>query len=129
VDIDQEAIGKAKKGLYTLSQIGEVPSFLRDRYFSKRQDKWQINEIIAKMVSFKHLDLLSAPALPKSDLILCRNLLIYFDREQQVNLIKFLHGILKKRGFLILGKSEILLGKRKEGFGTFNSKERIYKKI
>jgi chemotaxis protein methyltransferase CheR len=129
MDIDTEALARCQQGLYPSAQLTEIPKSFRKNYFTRVGDQWQIDPNIAKMVTLRQGDLLLSPPLPKCDLILCRNVLIYFSRDQQVSLMRYFHALLKKGGFLVLGKSETLLGKRKAGFASYHARERIYQKL
>jgi chemotaxis protein methyltransferase CheR len=65
----------------------------------------------------------------KFDLIICRNILIYFSKDFQESIISNFHKILKQNGYLVLGKVEILTGYVKDMFETINRKERVFRKI
>jgi len=80
-------------------------------------------------VSFECNDLLGhQPPLESFDLILCRNVIIYFEREAQDALLLALHKRLSPGGFLVLGKVETLLGEARGLFTPVNARERIFRK-
>ena len=62
------------------------------------------------------------------DLILCRNLLIYIEREPQELIVERFHRVLRPGGYLALGRTEVLVGKMRERFEVVDARERIYRK-
>jgi len=85
---------------------------------------------VKRMVSFECDDLLAhQPPLDDIHLILCRNVIIYFEREAQDALFATFHRVLAPGGFLVLGKVETLLGEARSLFTPVNSRERIFRKI
>ena len=99
------------------------------KYFHKlNEQEYQIKEQVKKYVQFKQHDLIKQPPLKHMDIILCRNVIIYFDKQLQEKLfLKFYEG-LNKEGYLILGKTEILHGEARDLFKPVNHRERIYQK-
>jgi chemotaxis methyl-accepting protein methylase len=82
------------------------------------------------MVHFERRDLLSQPAPPgKFDLVVCRNVLIYFDRDTQERLFDTFHAALAPGGFLMLGKVETLLGRARSQFAPVDARERIFRRL
>jgi chemotaxis methyl-accepting protein methylase len=82
------------------------------------------------MVSFECNDLLAyEPPMEDIHLIVCRNVIIYFEREAQDALFASFHRALAPGGFLVLGKVETLLGEARSLFTPVNSRERIFRKI
>jgi chemotaxis methyl-accepting protein methylase len=85
---------------------------------------------VRRMVSFECNDLLAyEPPMDDIHLILCRNVIIYFEREAQDALFASFHRVLATGGFLVLGKVETLLGEARGLFAPVNSRERIFRKI
>jgi chemotaxis methyl-accepting protein methylase len=81
-------------------------------------------------VQFERRDLLGEPAPPGTfDLIVCRNVLIYFDRETQEQLFEKFYQSLAPDGFLVLGKVETLLGPIRSRFAPVDARERIFRRI
>ncbi len=77
---------------------------------------------------FLLLDIMQHPPLRHLDLILCRNVLIYFEREKQHHILEIFHQCLRPGGFLVLGKSEAILGMTESGLVPFSRRERVYRK-
>jgi chemotaxis protein methyltransferase CheR len=112
-DVNKEAVEKAKKGTYGQWSFRMVSPHLQTRYFTTEKDKWTINESIRNMVEFRTGDLLedsfpnSASEIHDMDIILCRNVFIYFNREAiSIVLEKFI-GTLNEGGYLITGHGEL----------------------
>jgi len=111
-DISSQALAKAISGEYSESDVARgLPEKFRKQYFEKVGKKWIVKEEIRNMVEFRRLNLIdSFTLLGTFDLILCRNVLIYFDEEIKRKILDQFHQILAKDGTLILGASEIILG-------------------
>ncbi len=80
------------------------------------------------LVTFKRHDVLSGSLDPHVDLVLCRNLLIYFQKELQEKALCNLHAALNPGGFLILGKTETITPQMLDYFEVVDLRERIYRK-
>jgi chemotaxis methyl-accepting protein methylase len=126
-DVDRDAVRLAQEGLYTAFALSYLPRSLVDRYFQKQGERFAIRSEIKKRVEFYSLDLFQSPPFAGVDVIFCRNVLIYFEKEAQRRLVGIFHQVLKPAGYLILGKTEILLGI--EGFKVVNTRERVYQKV
>ncbi|HEY5275957.1 MAG TPA: CheR family methyltransferase, partial [Coriobacteriia bacterium] len=80
-------------------------------------------------VRFRKLNLFSDPPPLAVDLILCRNVFIYFTREQQERITNVFHRALARGGYLVLGRTEKMAIGAMAGFEPVSSKERIYRKV
>ncbi|WP_253254747.1 protein-glutamate O-methyltransferase CheR [Methanofervidicoccus sp. A16] len=128
-DIDRKVLEKARKGIYLDKQLKNIDPPLISKYFTKISEyEYQIKPIIKKYVQFRIHDLIKDPPLKNMDMILCRNVVIYFDKEVQEKIFLKFYEALVSGGYLVLGKTEILRGKAKELFKTVNHRERIYQK-
>lgn len=106
-DIDEHILIKAGSGVYKERSVANVPSNLIKKYFVQKGDSYHIKEEIKKMVIFKEHDLLKDPFHRNFDLILCRNVLIYFTRETRKELYKRFHDALRPQGgILFTGSTE-----------------------
>ena len=126
-DIDEEVMGKAKKAEYEASAVSETDMKIINRYFNQNQN-YILKEEIKQMVRFKRHDLISDEPLTHLDIILCRNVLIYFSRDLQVSLFNKFYEGLNRGGYLILGKTESLAGEFAGLFQSVNIEEKIYQK-
>lgn len=105
-DLDDRALASARRGVYTATQVAGVsPARLR-RHFEKSGNGWRINKDLRKHVIFGKHDLLRDPPLASIDLLVCRNVLIYFSPEQAKAVAKRFVYSLQPGGVLFLGKSE-----------------------
>lgn len=105
-DLNEEALNKARSGIYSKKDIqGVNPAFLR-HYFKKVNHHYQIDKNIRSSCTFAKQDLAHDPPFSKLDLVSCRNVLIYLKSETQEKIVKIFHYSLKPSGFLLLGKSE-----------------------
>lgn len=111
-DISTSALDAAKKGMYDQLALGRgMPQDLLKRYFSEKDDRWQVNSVVQARIQFRILNLLhSFSMLGKFDIIFCRNVLIYFSSELKKDILTRIHGNLKPGGYLLLGASEALSG-------------------
>jgi len=115
-DISTKALEKAKLAVYHESQIGMIPENIKKKYFLRSKDKNQhlvrIIPGLRKMVDFRRINLMDEKFyLPqKMDIIFCRNVLIYFDKNTQEILIRKFTHCLKSGGYLFLGHAETLFG-------------------
>ncbi len=110
-DISRDALAHGRKGIYTRRQIKSIEPEWLDNYFSiTEDDKFQVNDELRKRICFNHLNILDIGAAPigKMDIIVCQNLLIYFDKEQRIDIANTLADHLQPGGMLILGVGELL---------------------
>ena len=105
-DIDEGAMEKAKEGIYKESSLKNMPPGLIKRYFTFAEDRYRISDEIKKRVVFKKLDLLKDKFPSFCDLILCRNVLIYFTEQTKQQLYVKFSGALDHQGVLFVGSTE-----------------------
>jgi chemotaxis methyl-accepting protein methylase len=108
-DIDPRALRTALRGWYPERAFAELPAELRHRYCSAEGDGYRVHPSLGDRVRFARHDLTSHEPPPNHehfDLISCRNVLIYFDREPQVRAMQTLRRHLKADGYLCLGEAE-----------------------
>ncbi|HEY4218375.1 MAG TPA: protein-glutamate O-methyltransferase CheR [Gemmatimonadaceae bacterium] len=128
-DIDRQCLAAAERGEFAEADFADTPDELRDRYFSDTPP-FTIAPAIRPLVRFERRDLLSerAPAGPH-DLVVCRNVMIYFDRQTQEALFEKFYDTLAPGGFLVLGKVETLLGAARSRFAPVDARERIFRRL
>lgn len=111
-DLNTDALQRAKHGAYSAWSMRSIPDDYLNRYFHKKENKYFINDFIKGMVAFDYLNLMenSYPSILNGtnaqDLILCRNVLIYFAPLSQQRTMKFFNLCLNPAGFLMLGASD-----------------------
>lgn len=131
-DIDQEALIKAKNGIYSKESTKDISSYFENRYFSKTPDyfgyKYLLKKEIMNQVHFIKEDITKwQDCKVKFDVIFFRYLLIYFDRENRNNVIKIIENQLRKGGLLFLGKTETLFNSE-SALKLVDSRDHIYMK-
>ena len=105
-DVDDEVITEAREGRFTEAVVNDVsPARLR-LYFTKENDVYRIRKSIREMVLFAPHNILRDPPFSRLDLITCRNVLIYLNRETQEKVLNIFHFALRPGGRLFLGSSE-----------------------
>jgi chemotaxis protein methyltransferase CheR len=107
-DLSSEVLERARAGRYTQLEVNRgMPAHLLVRYFKRHALDWSLIEEIRRMIDFQVINLIDAwPPMPLFDLILIRNVLIYFDPEAKRRVLDRIGGILAPDGYLILGGSE-----------------------
>lgn len=120
-DIDKQVIAKAKAGLYSEKSIASVPQDLKNKYFDKIGPSYKIKDEIKNRVEFKEHNLLKDSYPDRCDLIVCRNVLIYFTEEAKLEVFKKFNAALKKDGILFIGSTEQIINYREIGYERKNS--------
>jgi len=116
-DIDIEAIAKAKAGIYSYRNMKDLPREFIDKHFTKiDSDTYQISEKVRNCVSFRQLNLLADPYPKGMDIIVCRNVLIYFTEEAKNYIMKGFEESLNKGGVLFIGSTEQIMNCQNFGF-------------
>lgn len=105
-DIDENSLARAKTGVYSEKSVNGVPENLKPKFFNQQGDYYYISNEIKKMVTFKKHNLLADPYDGQYDLIICRNVLIYFTEEAKNHLYQKFSSALKKDGILFVGSTE-----------------------
>ncbi len=127
-DIDKTVMEKAKAGFYNVKSLKALPQEFINKYFNKINDKtYQISDQIKACVEFKQHDLLRDPYPANCDMVVCRNVLIYFTDEAKNKIYSDFHKALKKDGLLFVGSTEQIIQAQQIGFGNFKSF--FYKKL
>lgn len=121
-DIDKLVIEKAKIGIYNSKSIKDLPAEFASKYFTRLNDKAiKISDEIKACVEYKQHDLLREPYPSDCDLILCRNVLIYFTDEAKTRIYNNFNNALKKDGILFVGSTEQMLQASQLGFRSIKS--------
>lgn len=106
-DIDREVLKKAKDGIYEKRSLENLSESQIRRHFNETGDgKFEVKNHLKEMIRFSHHDLMSGkPATNYLDMILCRNVTIYFTEEQKNDLARMFHPALISKGFYVMGKN------------------------
>ena len=126
-DLDQDAIAKAREGIYPANIAADVSEERLDRFFVRVEGGYQVAKSIREMVIFAPQNICMDPPFTKLDILSCRNLLIYLTPELQKKLLPLFHYSLNPRSFLILGSAETI-GKFSNLFEEVASKFRLYQR-
>jgi chemotaxis methyl-accepting protein methylase len=124
-DIDRLSLERTRQARYAQAAFSEMPAGLRQRYFRDGQPI----ESVRSLVQVRTHDLTRDPPLrPQYDLIVCRNVVIYFERAAQERLFQVFVDALAPGGVLLLGKVETLFGPARNRLTLEDPRERIYVK-
>jgi len=126
-DIDNDAIEKARAGVFQESiHVDVSPERLR-RFFIKEKNTFRIRKDIREMIVFSIQNVIKDPPFSKLDLISCRNLLIYMNPKLQKKVLPVFHYGLNRNGFLVLGNSETV-GDFADLFSVIDRQWKIYRR-
>jgi chemotaxis protein methyltransferase CheR len=127
-DIDRRSLARAEAGRYGQAAIAELPTRYVDRYFDEVGKEYVVRSTLQRQVRVAHHDL-SQTAPPRTyHLILCRNVVIYFDRVVQEQLFRRFADALAPGGYLVLGKVETLFGPARDKLTIVDPRERIFRR-
>lgn len=129
-DLDDKVIAYAKQGRYNYKSIAGLPAHYIKKYFTKEPDgTYQISKDIIRCVEFQQHNLLADHYDTNYDLIVCRNVLIYFTEEAKLEVFKRFHSSLRLNGYLFIGSTEQILQARairfEPKFSFFYKKDRM----
>lgn len=128
-DIDTKALATAMSGIYPKNIVDkQVPPSLRKKYFIDEGDYYKVSSSLKKLITFKHFNLLSKSYPKGFDIIFLRNVLIYMTHEAQGIVFKNIYSSLQDHGYLILGRTESIIGKFAYLFRLYDLSSRVYKK-
>jgi two-component system, chemotaxis family, CheB/CheR fusion protein len=126
-DLDNDAIEKARKGMFPSNIIADVSAERLSRFFTVETDGYRVNTSIREMVVFAPQNVIKDPPFTKLDILLCRNMLIYMEAELQKKLIALFNYSVNPGGIMVLGTAETL-GAYKEGFEEIDAKLKIFRR-
>lgn len=128
-DIDAETIRAAQQAEYIEDRLKDVPADLKERYFRQNGSRFHLVPELREMVTFLQGDITRTTEYAPSNLVVCRNTLIYFTRDDQEKILHGVADILPPGGILVLGKSETLVGAVRQRFEVICPVERIYRRL
>jgi chemotaxis protein methyltransferase CheR len=117
-DIDENAILKAKQGIYQERAVKDVPEDLLSKYFIQENQLYHIKPEIKKIINFKRHNLLADPFDGPYDMIICRNVMIYFTDEAKEQLYHKFSKALNPGGYFFVGSTEQIFYPQKYQFET-----------
>lgn len=128
-DISQTALAKAEAGIYQREEVKGIPEKLLSQYFLRKGHTFEAAPSLTKYVRFARENLLEKPGSKFFDAIVCRNVLIYFSRGMHEVVVNHLYESLRKGGYLMLGRTETLMGAPRSAFEVVDLENRILKKL
>ncbi|MBI2710919.1 MAG: PAS domain-containing protein [Actinobacteria bacterium] len=108
-DVDHAALDEARRGWFPASAVESVGEDRRSRWFAPHDGGYSFDADLRRRIVFGRHDLLRDAPISRVDLLLCRNVLMYFNAEAQAGLVNRFHFALADAGYLVLGKAEMLL--------------------
>jgi chemotaxis protein methyltransferase CheR len=126
-DLDRKALAVAREGVYPIEQLEFIPRADR-KYVEVLGDTFRIRPEVGKLVRFQYLNLFEDKPIHIVDVIFCRNVFIYFNRDEQERMLGQFWASLARGGYLVLGRSERLATSMTGRFELVDGRERIYRK-
>lgn len=120
-DLDENVLMRAQQGIYSANSLKEVPKEYKDKYFNKDKELYRVNPEIKNSVKFYKNDLLLDDFGCEYDLIICRNVIIYFTDEAKIKLYKKFSNSLKDGGILFVGSTEQIFNPIKYNFSMIDN--------
>lgn len=120
-DIDKQVLEQAQTGLYNAKSIAAVPEEFKKKYFTQVGSSYKIADELKKCITFKQHNLLKDPYPSDCDLILCRNVVIYFTDEAKDEIYRKFFKSLKNQGVLFIGSTEQITNYKELGYTRLSS--------
>jgi len=120
-DVDDEVLNKARMGVYNDKAVQNLPQNYINGHFTKEGSNFKIKDEVKKRVNFMKHNLLTDAFDRNFDLILCRNVVIYFTEESKAQLYRKFYSGLKQNGILFTGSTEQIFQAREIGFSLVSS--------
>jgi chemotaxis protein methyltransferase CheR len=107
-DISQGMLARTRDAIYSEIEVGRgLPAQLREKYFHKKDDKWQAKDFLCQMIETKEMNLSGDwPPLPLMDIVFIRNVMIYFDVETKKAILGKVRKLLRSDGVMFMGTAE-----------------------
>jgi two-component system, chemotaxis family, CheB/CheR fusion protein len=127
-DADEDALMQARAAVYTAKQVEAVPPELLARYFERVDERFAFRKDLRRVVIFGRNDLVQDAPISRIDLLACRNTLMYFNADTQSRVLERFNFALNPWGYLLLGKSEMLIT-HADLFRPVDLKRRVFSKV
>jgi two-component system CheB/CheR fusion protein len=127
-DIDAAALAEGRRGQYTSAIERQVSPERLARFFTRRGDSYSVTKALRDLCIFTEHDLVKDPPFSRTDLVSCRNLLIYLEPALQKRVVELLHYALRLGGYLLLGKAEMIDERDLELFEVVEKTERVFRR-
>lgn len=126
-DADKAALCQARQAIYSELEISSIPAHLREKYFQPTEKGYVFHPKLRQKVVFGYHNLMEDPPISKLDLLICRNVMIYFNRKTQADILDRFHFALQDNGFLFLGETEVVTN-RQQIFNPISLMHKVYVK-
>lgn len=111
-DISRDILYRAKSGVYPPDKTQDLPEYYLKKFFTRHKEGYQVKPAVREMITYGRLNLLERwPMKGPFHVIMCRNVMIYFNRQTQMELVSKFYDLLEPGGYLFLGHSESVSGK------------------
>jgi chemotaxis protein methyltransferase CheR len=127
-DLSKAALDFANAGVYNQDGVKGIPRRLLAEYFESCEAGYKASQTLKSIIRFGSGNLLDRPKSKFFDLIVCRNVVIYFSRPMHDKVIDNFNEALRPGGFLMLGRTETLMGSRRQLFEGVDHENRIFRK-
>jgi chemotaxis protein methyltransferase CheR len=133
-DIDEGSLAAAREGVYETTRTTDIASELApladpESCVAVEGDRFRVRDRVRDRVTFERHDLIRGRPRGPFDLVCCRNLLIYIDREYERPVVDTVAGSLREGGYLVIGKTETIPDSHADGFEAVDRSRRIYRRI
>lgn len=127
-DIHTKALEQAKEGVFARSEVEAIRPAWRKKYFIFEGNSFRVKPTLKKLITFKVHNLVNDLPYQDLDLVVCRNVLIYFSLPLQMRVLRDFYAGLNRGGFLLLGKAEVPMGEGTVLFEYVDKKAKLFKK-
>jgi chemotaxis protein methyltransferase CheR len=127
-DLDEAVLAKAQAGRYSAASVAGLSPQRLGAHFSADGSSWAVRPGLRESIVFRKHNLFADPPPPELDLVLCRNVMIYFSRDLQQKLLRGFHAALRPGGFFVTGKTETVLGPVRSLWKPVSARARVFQK-
>lgn len=120
-DIDDNVLARAEQGIYNERALQHVPAIIKEKYFSHQGQTYKVGEKLKKVITYKRHNLLADAYLNDIDIIVCRNVLIYFTDEAKNKIYHNFSNALAKEGILFVGSTEQIFNPEKYNLAVLDT--------
>jgi two-component system, chemotaxis family, CheB/CheR fusion protein len=127
-DLDEQALSQGRQATYTAREVANIPNAMLEKYFERTDQRFTFRKDLRRAVIFGRHDLVQDAPISRIDLLICRNVLMYFNAETQSKILSRFHFAVSDTGFLFLGKAEMLFT-HASLFQPVDLRRRVFKKV
>jgi chemotaxis methyl-accepting protein methylase len=127
-DLDEAVLAKAKAGRYPAASMAGVSPERLSAHFLADGQSWVASPQLRESIVFRRHNLFADPPPPELDLVLCRNVMIYFSRDLQQKLLRGFHAALRPGGYFVTGKTETVLGPVRSLWKPVSARARVFQR-